>query len=244
MRLQMTKHFALVFLVCFLSIAVHSYGSDQTNVGSANKISRTMKAVNYRHRGGATRIDFRGTDLMPQATGEAKVESKTGRVEIDAKFDGLGDATKFGLEYLTYVFWGITPQGRAVNLGELLLDHGRARLRTTTDLQTFGMIVTAEPYFAVTQPGDVVVMENFPRPDTVGREEQIDTKFDLLQRGMYSSSNAPIRDAIYGIDRTTPLELFEARNAVRRRSVERASSSQIAFSSDLACSPANCSTCS
>ena len=180
---------------------------------SANTVSRTTKAVHYRLQGGTTKVDFQGTDLLQRASGEAKVEGKKTNFEIDAKFQGLEDATKFGLEFLTYVAWAVSPEGRPVNLGELTLDHnGSAHLKAYTDLQTFGMIVTAEPYFAVTQPGNMVVMES---ASVSGGGENIDARYELVTRGTYSSTNTHIQDAIFGIDPKTPLELFEARNAVR-----------------------------
>ncbi|MGB8493649.1 MAG: OmpA family protein [Candidatus Acidiferrum sp.] len=181
----------------------------------AQNVSRTTKAVNYRRAGGSTKIDFQGTELMTSANGEAKVQNKGNRIEIDAKFMGLDEATKFGLEYLTYVLWAVSPQGRAVNLGEIVLKNGSGEVKAITDMQTFGMIVTAEPYFAVTQPGNTVVLENVFGPATLGKVENIDASYELLGRGIYSSSNTKIENAIFGIDRKTPLELFEARNAVR-----------------------------
>jgi len=179
----------------------------------ATVISRTTRAMHYRLQGGSTRIDFRGTDLLQSASGEAKVEGKKTNFEIDARFEGMLDATKFGLEYLTYVLWAVSPQGRPVNLGEVSLDHhGNAQVKAFTDLQTFGMIVTAEPYFAVSQPGNMVVMESSV---ISGAATDIDAKYELVTRGTYASTNAHIQDAIFGIDKKTPLELFEARNAVR-----------------------------
>src|ERR1700676_2127959 len=178
-------------------------------------VSRTTKAVNYRRAGGSTKIDFQGTELMQGASGEARVDSKSNRMEIEAKFTGFENATKFGLEYLTYVLWAVSPQGRAVNLGELVLKNGSGQVKAISDMQTFGMIVTAEPYFAVTQPGNMVVLENVLGPATQGKIENIDAQYELLGRGIYSSSNTKIENAIFGIDRKTPLELFEARNAVR-----------------------------
>ena len=177
-------------------------------------VSRTTKAVNYR-RTGAVKIDFQGTELMGQASGEAKVQNKGNRVEIEAKFAGFDEATKFGLEYLTYVLWAVSPGGRAVNLGEVVLKNGASEVKAITDMQTFGMIVTAEPYFAVTQPGNTVVLENVFGPTTGGKVENIDASYELIARGSYSSTNTRIENAIFGIDRKTPLELFEARNAVR-----------------------------
>ena len=181
----------------------------------AASVSRTTKAVNFRRAGGSTKLDFHGTELLPSAGGEAKVESKSNRIEIDAKFESLEEATKFGLEYLTYVLWAVSPQGRAVNLGEVVLNHGSGHVKAISDMQTFGMIVTAEPYFAVEQPGNVVVLENVIPADTLSKVENIDARYELLGRGVYSSSNTKIENAIFGIDRKTPLELFEARNAVR-----------------------------
>jgi outer membrane protein OmpA-like peptidoglycan-associated protein len=179
----------------------------------ASTVTRTTKAVHYRLQGGTTKIDFQGTDLLQRATGEAKVEGKKTNFQIEVKFQGLEDATKFGLEYLTYVLWAVSPQGRPVNLGEVTLDHGNAHLKAATDLQTFGMIVTAEPYFAVTAPGNMVVMES--APVLASGTENIEAKYDLVSRGTYSSTNTHIQDAIFGIDSKTPLELFEARNALR-----------------------------
>src|SRR5205814_758574 len=176
-------------------------------------VSRTTKAINYGRKGTTLKILFHGTDLMQQASGEAKVENKGNRVEIDAKFEGFEEATKFGLEYLTYVLWAVSPQGRAVNLGEVQIKNGQAQVKAISDLQNFGMIVTAEPYFAVTQPGDTVVSEN--SLDAAAGGEAIEARYELLARGVYSSSNTKIENAIFGIDRKTPVELFEARNAVR-----------------------------
>jgi outer membrane protein OmpA-like peptidoglycan-associated protein len=150
--------------------------------------------------------------LLPPARGEAKVESQMGSTKIDTRFDRLTPATQFGPEYLTYVMWAITPEGRAKNLGEVVLQGDNAHLLATTDLQAFGLIVTAEPYFAVTQPSDVVVMENFIRTDTTGTIQQVDAKYELLQRGQYVLNRAayvPVK-----INPKGPLQLAEAENAV------------------------------
>jgi outer membrane protein OmpA-like peptidoglycan-associated protein len=177
-------------------------------------VARTTPAVNYRHRGGSTTIDFRGTPLLPRARGEAKVESKQGYTEIEVEFNRLTPATKFGPEYLTYVMWAITPEGRAANLGEVLLNEDQSKLNVTTELQAFGLVVTAEPYFAVSQPSDVVVMENVIRPDTRGRVEQVDAKYELLTRGTYLM-NTDAREIRSQTDRRAPLDLREARNALQ-----------------------------
>jgi outer membrane protein OmpA-like peptidoglycan-associated protein len=174
--------------------------------------ARTAKAISYRHRSGATKIDFRGTELLPGARGEAKVESKQGHIEIEVEFDGLEAATKNGTEYLTYVLWAVTPEGRTSNLGEVLLNGTKSKLDVSTELQVFGLVVTAEPYFAVTQPSDLIVMENVVRADTVGKIEEIDAKYELLQRGQYQHLANPLA---LKADRKLPLELYEARNAVQ-----------------------------
>ncbi len=179
-------------------------------------VARTTKAINYNHRSGPTKIGFRGTALMPEARGEAKVESKQGVIKIDANMEKLGPATQFGQEYLTYVMWAITPEGRATNVGEVLLNHGgKTKLDATTELQSFGLIVTAEPYFAVTQPSDVVVMENFVTKETTGTIEEVDAKYELLQRGQYVLNVKPGDITPRQLNSKVPLELYEARNAVQ-----------------------------
>src|SRR5262245_2299618 len=180
-----------------------------------NVVERTTKAINYRHHNGATKVDFRGTPLLPDARGEAKVESKSGYIEIEVEFDDLQPATRFGPEYLTYVMWAITPEGRATNLGEIILTGTKSKLNVTTELQAFGLIVTAEPYFAVSQPSDVVTMENSVRKDTVGKIEEVSAKFELLERGQYTVNAPPAELKPILLDNKTPLDLYEARNAVR-----------------------------
>jgi outer membrane protein OmpA-like peptidoglycan-associated protein len=173
---------------------------------------RTAKAVNYQHRNGATKIDFRGTELLAGARGEAKVESKQGYIEIEVEFDGLQPATMNGPEYLTYVLWAVTPEGRTSNLGEILLNGTKSKLDITTELQVFALVVTAEPYYAVRQPSDLVVMENVMRADTKGQVEAIDAKYELLQRGQYQRLSNPLA---LKLDKKLPLEIYEARNAVQ-----------------------------
>src|SRR6202166_3131155 len=214
---------ALVILFCVSGRAQQPVGQGHVQLDRSGSVpifrvtvvARTTKAINYRHRSGSTRIDFRGTPLMPEAKGEAVVNSKQGRIEINIRMQHLSPATQFGPEYLTFVLWAVTPQGRPKNVGEVLLDGNNSKLDVTTDLQTFGLIVTAEPYFAVTQPSDVVVMENFVRSDTQGTYEDIDAKYELLQRGQYVLNVNPAELKPMVLDRKTPLELYEARNAVR-----------------------------
>lgn len=174
--------------------------------------ARTAKAVNYQHRSGATKVDFRGTELLAGARGEAKVESKQGYIEIEVEFDDLQPANKLGAEYLTYVLWAITPEGRTSNLGEIVLNGTKSKLNVTTDLQVFALVVTAEPYYSVTRPSDLIVMENVVRADTRGKIEEVDAKYELLQRGQYKRLSNPLA---LQLDQKTPLELYQARNAVQ-----------------------------
>ena len=177
-------------------------------------VSRSVQAVNYEHRSGASKLDFAGTDLMPSANGEAKVNSRRGSIEIDAEFGDLRVPTTFGNEYLTYVLWAISPEGRAVNLGEVLVgENHRSKLRVTTDLQAFALIVTAEPYYAVRQPSNAVVLENVVRESTKGTTEAVNAKYELMERGGYIPTGYRFDPVV--LNARLPLEFFEARNALR-----------------------------
>jgi len=175
--------------------------------------SRTARAVTYAHRSGATKVDFEGTSLMPGAHGQAKVESKQGYIEIDVEFDQLRKATTFGNEYLTYIMWAITPEGRSVNLGEVLLNGTSSKLNVTTDLQAFALVVTAEPYYAVRLPSNLVVLENVIRQDTVGATKAVNAKYELVERGGYIPTGYKFDPVV--LSANLPLEFYEARNAVR-----------------------------
>ncbi len=179
-----------------------------------NVVSRSVQAVNYKHRSGASKVDFAGTDLMPSANGEAKVNSKRGSIEIEAEFGNLQQPTTFGNEYLTYVLWAISPEGRAVNVGEVLVgDNHRSKVNVTTDLQAFALVVTAEPYYAVRQPSNVVVLENVVREDTKGTSEALNAKYELMERGGYIPTGYKFDPVV--LNARLPLEFFEARNALR-----------------------------
>jgi outer membrane protein OmpA-like peptidoglycan-associated protein len=222
--MSQTKLIGRSLTVCGMLCGLLSAQEPQTQNGNAPRLSagdaptyrltlteRTVKAINYRRRG-STRIDFRGTELLPNARGEAKVESKPGNIAIEAEFDGLQPAAQNGAVYVTYVLWAVTPEGRTANLGEVLLDGTKSKLHVTTELQVFGLVMTAEPYYAVIQPSDLIVMENVVRPDTKGKIEEIDAKYELLQRGQYQHLANPLA---LQFDRKQPLELYEARNAVQ-----------------------------
>ncbi|MGB8131178.1 MAG: OmpA family protein [Candidatus Angelobacter sp.] len=199
--------------------AADKQNDDQQNekvpVYRVTVVERTTQAVDYRDRGGTTQVDFKGTSLMPAADGNAKVTGHTGRLAIDANLHHLAPPRGLGPEYLTYVLWAITPEGRPINLGEIRPnDDGNSRLQVTSGLQEFGMIVTAEPYFAVTRPSNLVVAENIVRQDTAGGIHPISAKFDLLQKGQYTVNIPADQLPATTADRKTPLELLEAENAI------------------------------
>jgi outer membrane protein OmpA-like peptidoglycan-associated protein len=177
-------------------------------------ISRSVQAVNYQHRSGSSKVDFAGTDLMPSAHGVAEVNSKRGSIAIEAEFADLQNPTTFGNEYLTYVLWAISPEGRAVNLGEVLVGgNRRSKVNVTTDLQAFALIVTAEPYYATRQPSNVVILENVVRDTTKGSTEAVNAKYELMERGGYIPTGYKFDPVV--LRANLPLEFFEARNAVR-----------------------------
>ena len=188
--------------------------AETSHVYQVTLISRSVQAVNYRHNGGATEVDFAGTALLPSADGKAKVRSRRGTLEVQASFGNLQRPTVFGAEYLTYVMWAISPEGRPVNLGEVLLgENDQSKLTATTDLQAFALIVTAEPYYAVRQPSNVVVLENVVRDDTKGTTEAVNAKYELMERGGYLPTGYKFDPLV--LSARLPLEFYEARNALR-----------------------------
>jgi outer membrane protein OmpA-like peptidoglycan-associated protein len=177
-------------------------------------ISRNVQAINYLHKGGVTHVDLAGTVLLPSAEGKAKVRSKRGTLEVEAEFKNLRSPMTFGTEYLTYVLWAISPEGRAANLGEVLVGNdNNSKLTATTDLQAFALIVTAEPYYAVRQPSNVVVLENVVTADTKGTSEAVNAKYELMERGGYIPTGYKLDPVI--LSASLPLEFYEARNALR-----------------------------
>jgi outer membrane protein OmpA-like peptidoglycan-associated protein len=235
----MLNRIAAVFLFCAANIVTPAYSQspanptqqpsattqDEVPVFRVTVVGRTLPAVNYRPRRGSTLIGFEGTALMPDAEGRAEVSGDEGYFRIDARFDELEPPGRFGVEYLTYVLWAITPEGRATNLGEVQYDDDDARVRVTTELQAFGLVVTAEPYFAVTQPSDVVVLENVileGRDGTAGRVEPIQARYELLKRGSYLMNQDAARARIRAPEPGVSLDLAEARNAVALARVARA----------------------
>jgi outer membrane protein OmpA-like peptidoglycan-associated protein len=192
--------------------------SGSTPIFRVTVVSRSIQAVSYRHRSGWTKVDFKGTSIAPEAHGTAEVNSRLGHAQIKLDIKELPSARSFGQEFLTYVLWAITPDGHPQNLSEIVVDsHGNySSDSVSTDLQAFGLIVTAEPYYAVSMPSDVVVMENIIRQDTVGRDLLVDAKYELMPRGQYMYQVDPSK--VHKIDLTSdkknPLEIYEAMNSI------------------------------
>jgi outer membrane protein OmpA-like peptidoglycan-associated protein len=223
------KHLTLFCVAAILFPALPAAGQDRA-VGKEQEqpifnvtvVERSVKAINYEYRAGPTKIDFRGTVLLPQGKGEASVDSRRGRTEIEAKFENMTAPARYGREYLTYTLWAITPEGAARNLGEIVPNGSdKASLHVTTDLQAFGLIVTAEPYSAAHQPSDVVVLENEVRADTVGQIQPIEVKYELMPRGHYTLQlgenlqPAAANTAKVSMDKYEALlEVYEAQNAI------------------------------
>ena len=231
MRLENSKRmyrltYPLLFITC-LSMAVAQEPNPTQNgtppspngsepIFRVSVTSRSIAAVNYQHREGTTYVDLKGTALMPQAEGKVRVESNTGATKMHVDANKLVPASSFGPEFLTYVIWAITPEGNAKNLGELVMKGGgnKTQVDITTPLQAFGLIVTAEPYWAVSQPSDVVVMENTIRQDTTGTIGTVDAKYELLKRGAYTMNISADRISPITLDAKVPLQLREARSAI------------------------------
>jgi outer membrane protein OmpA-like peptidoglycan-associated protein len=216
---------------------VSAQENSQMPVFRVHVYARSAKAVNYRHRGGSTTVDFRGTSLMPAITGKAKIDGKEGRLAIEVELNHVQRPLTLGGQYLTYVLWAVTPEGRAVNLGEVLPgDNGKSRMNVTTDLQAFGLIVTAEPYFSVTHPSNEIVAENVILQGTKGFEETIDAKFDVLEGGQYTIDVPADQLPSARSQGDVPLDLLEARDAVmiaKAAGAEQYASSSIQKAEDM-----------
>jgi outer membrane protein OmpA-like peptidoglycan-associated protein len=216
--------FATLVAVCSLATTLQAQTSAPKHshaIYRETMVPATIVAINYQHHSGPTEIGFAGTPLLPTATGHAKVNGKEGRIQINAEFSQLEPATKFGAEYLTYVLWAITPEGKANNLGEILLGGDNTKITVTTSLQTFGLVVTAEPYFAVSEPSEMVVLQNVVLPQTTGTVDEAAVSYQLLGRAAYTYEASVTTGATTSApsgsmaDSKAPLEFFEANNAVQ-----------------------------
>jgi outer membrane protein OmpA-like peptidoglycan-associated protein len=184
----------------------------QRPVPESNLTSKSIKAIGYKVGGGSTKVDLNGTELMPQASGEAKVEAKEGTTSIQVAIKDLAFPSKLGSEFLTYVLWVVTPDGRTGNTGEVLIDkNGIGKLNATTPAQTFSIIVTAEPYFAVRLPSEMIILENDTRKNTKGQIFPVNN-FRLMKRAQYEKLGNPL--ALTPDLERVPLQMYEARNAL------------------------------
>ncbi len=204
----------LIYLITALTLQAQPSVAPQGSVPlyQVTVVQSSAKAMDYSRLNSDTSIGFTGTVLAPTAKGEARVASKAKATQIKARFEGLPAASGFGSEYLTYVLWAVSPEGRATNLGEILLTNGRGSLKVTEPLQSFALVVTAEPYFAVTQPSEVVVLENAMVKSTDAQVALVDAKFSLLRRGQYHMATKPGAPVV--MDKKTPFVVYQAQNAV------------------------------
>jgi outer membrane protein OmpA-like peptidoglycan-associated protein len=187
------------------------WGSWLTAQAPPDVLIRSTQAIGYQP-GGATSIGFKGTELMPHAAGAATIKVKRGYTEINASFKQLLAAKKFGAEFLTYVLWAVSPEGRAANLGEILISgFGEGRLKVSSQMQTFSLIVTAEPYFGVRLPSELVVIENEARRETRGKRFPV-REYSLMKTARYHKLANPL--ALAPDLRSQPLDIYEARNAL------------------------------
>jgi hypothetical protein len=178
----------LVGILCCCEVLGFSQDQAQTQPGVINiniSVSRTAQAVSYPINTSSS-IDFVGTPFLPFAKGQAKVENKKGVITIQAELQKMSAANTLGPEFLTYVLWAITPEGRARNLGEFQLNGDKSKLTVTTQLPNFAMIVTAEPYFAVSYASEEVVLQGNPSGDTKGQVTPVVAQ--LLSRSTYHES--------------------------------------------------------
>ena len=206
-------HKKILFFSLVLSLTAGTAAAQsQEKVPDSNSVSRSVKAIGYKVGGGNTKVDLNGTDLMAQAMGEARVEAKPGATNIEISLKNMTEPSKLGAEFLTYVLWVVTPDGRTGNTGELLINkNGEAKLNATTPAQTFAMLITAEPYFAVRVPSEMVVLENEIRKSTKGQIFPVND-FKLMKRGQYEKLGNPL--AMTPDLEHVPLQVYEARNAV------------------------------
>ena len=143
-------------------------------------------AISY-PEGPTISVKFKGTERLPKSSGEAKVERKKGRTEIEIELDEMKPATYFGGDYATYVLWIVSPEGQVDNIGEFILQGNRSKLHVSTPQQTFGMFITAEPHFLTHTPSRFVVMENTrPTNHLTGRMLDVSTIKYRGYEGMYN----------------------------------------------------------
>ena len=203
---------SVLSFVCISVLGSFAIAQTKQSIPEADVISKSIKAVGYQVGGGSTKMIFVGTTAAPQASGEAKVDAKTAGTNIELKVKGMPQPTTLGAEFLTYVLWTVTPDGSTTNQGEIPIDKdGDGKLNASAQSQTFAMIVTAEPYFAVELPSEVVVLENDTKKNTKGKIYP-DNSYKLMKRSQYTKLGNPL--ALTPDLKKVPLDMYEARNAV------------------------------
>jgi outer membrane protein OmpA-like peptidoglycan-associated protein len=198
---------------CAVTTVAQDQGNPEESVPQSAVISKSTTAIGYEVGGGSTKVDLKGTELMPEAGGQAKVEikAKAGRASVDVEVKDLKPPSSLGSEFLTYVLWAVTPEGRTGNMGEILLNkNGDGKLSATTPAQAFSLVVTAEPHFAVRLPSEMVVLQSERRKDTKGKIFPV-KEYRLLKRAQYEKMGNPLA---LTLDPNVPLQMYEARNAV------------------------------
>ncbi len=212
--MQRVEKMMLVLLCMVLMAGVCSAQTQQAEPAepSANVISGTVAAIGYPVGGGGTKVTMVATPAAPQTSGEARVDAKVGGTQVSLKVAGMPQPTVLGAEFLTYVLWTVTPDGTTTNLGEIPIDKtGQGKLDVTAQSQTFALIVTAEPYYAVHIPSELVVLVNETRKNTKGKIYP-DNSYKLMRRSEYAKQGNPL--ALTPDLKKIPLDIYEARNAV------------------------------
>jgi outer membrane protein OmpA-like peptidoglycan-associated protein len=203
---------SLVPSIALLISAVYLAVQSQPSAPSTSMVTKSAMAVGYNVDEGDTKVDLKPTSMIPDAKGEAKVEARKDITLIEAKVEKLAQPGKLGTQFLTYVLWAVAPDGRTINLGELLIDEkGSGELKVTSQLQTFALIVTSEPYYSVRRPSELIVLQNEPKKDTKGKLFTIE-KYSLMKRDQYEKLGNPL--ALTVDTKTVPLQMYQARNAV------------------------------
>ncbi len=155
----MTIHFTRVLL----TISVFLILCSVPVLGQVD-VPRETKAITY-PLDEEVNVQFRGTTRYPRMKGEASVErTKKNGTEIKLSVSKMPRPFELGAGYATYVLWAISPNGQIDNLGEIKrrgFFEFDSTIRVTTPLQTFALIVTAEPHYLVSRPSREIMLENY-----------------------------------------------------------------------------------
>ena len=197
--------FALSTCLLFVSVAVAQQDNERKTVAITYPLEETVT------------VKFRGTTLLPRLKGEAKVK-RAGRrgTRVELSIDDLPRASELGGIYTTYILWAISPDGHVDSLGEIKRSGStfvNSKLDVTTPLQTFALILTAEPHFLMKVPSRMVVMENLPPQRPNGSQvETADVRYIGNSSDYFRDARVPeLADRDY---RLTPVSLLGARQAV------------------------------